>query len=102
VFFREVVGDLVKKGEVDITSKYPSLNKHKIIGDFRFVVLEKILSKSNVLTFLERFTMDYYFILKRFSLSEERGFGLDISFVTIERVPLMVSSHDENAITRVT
>ena len=102
VFFREVVGDLVKKGEVDITSKYSSLNKHKIIGDFRFVVLEKVLSKSNVLTFIERFIMDYYFILKKFSLSEERGFGLDISFVTIERVPLMVSSHDDVGITRVT
>lgn len=102
VFFRKVVEDLVKKGEVDITSKYTSLHKHKIIGDFRFVVLEKVLSKSNVLTFIERFTMDYYFILKKFSLSEERGFGLDKSFVTIERVPLMVSSHDDIGITRVT
>jgi KUP system potassium uptake protein len=101
VFFRKVVEELVKKGEVDITSKYKSLNKHKIIGDFRFIVLEKVLSKSNVLSFLERFIMDYYFILKKFSLSEERGFGLDISFVTIERVPLIVSSQDDSGLTRV-
>ncbi len=100
VFFRKVVEELVKKGEVDITSKYTSLNKHKIIGDFRFIVLEKVLSKSNVLSFIERFTMDYYFILKKFSLSEERGFGLDISFVTIERVPLIVSSQDDSGLTR--
>lgn len=100
VFFRKVVEELVKKGEVDITSKYTSLNKHKIIGDFRFIVLEKVLSKSNVLSFVERFTMDYYFILKKFSLSEERGFGLDISFVTIERVPLIVSSQDDSGLKR--
>ncbi|MEJ7780664.1 MAG: KUP/HAK/KT family potassium transporter [Daejeonella sp.] len=100
VFFRKVVEELVKKGEVDITSKYTSLNKHKIIGDFRFIVLEKVLSKSNVLSFIERFTMDYYFILKKFSLSEERGFGLDISFVTIERVPLIVSSQDVSGLKR--
>ncbi|MGB4399814.1 MAG: KUP/HAK/KT family potassium transporter [Daejeonella sp.] len=100
VFFRKVVEELVKNGEVDITSKYTSLNKHRIVGDFRFIVLEKVLSKSNVLSFIERFTMDYYFILKKFSLSEERGFGLDISFVTIERVPLIVSSQDDNGLTR--
>lgn len=100
VFFRKVVEELVKNGEVDITSKYTSLNKHKIVGDFRFIVLEKVLSKSNMLSFIERFTMDYYFILKKFSLSEERGFGLDISFVTIERVPLIVSPQDDNGLKR--
>lgn len=102
VLFRKVVEDLVKNGEVDITSKYTSLNKYKIIGDFRFVVLEKVLSKSNVLSFWDKFIMDYYFILKKFSLSEERGFGLDISFVTIERVPLMISSQDTSELTRLT
>lgn len=101
VLFRKVVEELVKNGEVDIVSKYKSLNKHKIIGDFRFVVLEKVLSRSNVLSFIERFIMDYYFILKKFSLSEERGFGLDISFVTIERVPLIVSAQDTTELKRV-
>ena len=100
VLFRKVVEELVKNGEVDITSKYTSLNKHKIVGDFRFVVLEKVLSRSNVLSFIDRFTMDYYFILKKFSLSEERGFGLDISFVTIERVPLIISTQDDSELKR--
>lgn len=101
VLFRMVVEDLVKNKEVDITSKYESLNKHNIVGDFRFVVLEKVLSRSNKLRFIERFVMEYYFILKRFSLSEERGFGLDISFVTIERVPLMVSPAISSGLKRI-
>lgn len=100
VLFRKVVEELVKNGEVDITSKYTSLNKYKIIGDFRFVVLEKVLAKSSVLSFKDKFIMDYYFILKKFSLSEERGFGLDVSFVTIERVPLMISYQDTSELTR--
>jgi KUP system potassium uptake protein len=45
--------------------------------------------------------MDYYFILKKFSLSEERGFGLDVSFVTIERVPLIISTQDTSELKRV-
>lgn len=101
VLFRTVVEDLVKNHEVDIISKYTSLNKHNIVGDFRFVVLEKVLSRSNVLSFIERFVMDYYFILKKFSLSEERGFGLDSSFVTVERVPLIVSAPENSGIKRV-
>ena len=100
VLFRLVVEELVSKGEVDITSKYTSLNKYKMIGDFRFIVLEKVLSRSNKLTFLERVIMDYYFILKKFSLSEETGFGLDSSFVTVERVPLIVSMGENSELKR--
>jgi len=44
--------------------------------------------------------MDYYFILKKFSLSEETGFGLDSSFVTLERVPLIVSVPDNSELKR--
>jgi KUP system potassium uptake protein len=96
-----VVEDLVKNKEVDITSKHPSLNKNHIVGDFRFVLLEKVLSRSNKLPFLERFIMNYYFILHKLSLSEEKGFGLDSSFVKIERVPLMVSVPENIILNRI-
>lgn len=101
VLFRKVVEDLVKNDEVDITSHYKSLNKFKIVGDFRFVVLEKTLSRSNNLSFWDKITLDYYFLLKHFSLSEEKGFGLDLSFVTLEKVPLMVSENDNFELSRV-
>jgi KUP system potassium uptake protein len=65
LLFRKVVEDLVKKGEVEIMSKYKSLNKHKIVGDFRFVVIEKILSRSHGLTFYESMVMTIYQQLKQ-------------------------------------
>ena len=37
----EVLTSLVKNKEVDITSRYESLSRQNVIGDFRFVVLEK-------------------------------------------------------------
>jgi KUP system potassium uptake protein len=101
LLFRMVVEDLVRKGEIDITSKYSSLSKYKIVGDFKFIVLEKVLSRANKLGLLERFVMDYYFILKKFSLSEERGFGLDLSFVTVEQVPLIVSTTENIVLKRI-
>ena len=102
VLFRMVVEDLVKNNEVNIISKYTSLNKYNIVGDFKFVVLEKVLSKSNTLSFMEKLVMNYYFVLKKFSLSEERSFGLDSSFVTVERVPLIVSVPEASKLTRIT
>ncbi|MDB5030431.1 KUP/HAK/KT family potassium transporter [Mucilaginibacter sp.] len=101
LLFRRVVEDLVKNGEVDITSSYKSLNKHKIVGDFRFVVIEKVLSRSHNLSFYESFIMAFYVYLKKISLSEERGFGLDLSFVTVEKVPLMLAAPETVEITRI-
>ncbi|SMC56714.1 KUP/HAK/KT family potassium transporter [Pedobacter nyackensis] len=94
VLFRKVVEELVKSGEIDITSKYESLKAQKIPGDFRFVVIEKILSNSSSLSFIERLTVSYHKILKFLSISERRGFGLDSSFVSIEQVPLIVDVPD--------
>lgn len=95
LLYRKVVEELVKNGEVDITSQYASLNKHKIAGDFRFVLLEKTLSRFTNLSFYEETIMDYYMILKKLSLSEVTSFGLDSSYVDVEKVPLIFVSPDD-------
>jgi KUP system potassium uptake protein len=91
LMFRKVVEDLVKNFEVDITSRYESLGRKNVIGDFRFVVMEKFLSYENELPFYEKIIMYIYFFFKRISLSEERAFGLDTISVVIEKIPLVVS-----------
>jgi KUP system potassium uptake protein len=90
LMFKEVLKDMVKNGEVDITSRYESLNKNNIIGDFKVVLSEKFLSNDSDLTFFEKVVMNTYFIIKKFSLSEEKGFGLDSSSVKIEQFPLVL------------
>jgi len=91
VMFRKVVEDLVKNHEVDITSRYESLSKNNIIGDFKFVVLEKFLSYENDLPLFEKLILNAYFFLKRFSLSEAKAFGLDSSSVKIEQFPMIIN-----------
>jgi KUP system potassium uptake protein len=92
LMLRKVVEDMVKNKEVNITSRYESLEKNNVVGDFQIIVMEKYLSQDNELPFFERVVMKLYFWLKELSLSEERGFGLDPSNVTIEKFPLIVSS----------
>ncbi len=91
LMFRKVVEDLVNNREVNITSRYESLEKNNVVGDFQFIVMEKYLSNDNELPFFEKIVMKLHFWLKEISLSEERGFGLDPSFVTVEKFPLIVS-----------
>jgi KUP system potassium uptake protein len=91
LMIRKVVEDLVKNREVNITSRYESLERNNVVGDFQVVVMEKYLSQDNELSFFERVIMKLYFWLKEASLSEERGFGLDPSNVLIEKFPLIVT-----------
>ena len=101
MMFRKVVEEMVKNKEVNIVSRYESLSRNNVMGDFRFIVLEKFLSRDNELPLWERMVMRGYFILKRFSLSEERGFGLDMSDVTVEKYPIIVSTPAEYKLKRV-
>lgn len=101
LMFRKVVEDLVSNNEVNITSRYESLERNNVVGDFQFIVMEKYLSQDNELPFFERVIMKIHFWLKEASLSEERGFGLDPSFVTVEKFPLMVSQIPQISLRRV-
>ena len=91
LMFKKVVEDLVANSEVNVLSRYDSLERNHIAGDFQFIVMEKYLSDDNELPLSERIIMRIHFWLKSISLSEEKGFGLDPSTVVIEKFPLIVS-----------
>jgi len=91
LMFKKVVEDLVANSEVNVLSRYDSLERNNIAGDFQFIVMEKYLSDDNELPLSERIIMKIHFWLKEISLSEEKGFGLDSSMVVVEKFPLIVS-----------
>ncbi len=101
LYFRKVLEDMVKCGEVDIRSRYESLNKHNVIGDFRFVVIEKFLSNDNELSYFENAIMKSYFFIKGFTPTEDKWFGLDTSAVKVEKVPLVIRPTENVALKRI-
>ena len=101
LYFRKVIEDLVRNKEVDITSRYESLNKQHVTGDFRFVVLEKFLSIENDFPTLEKLVMQAYFYIRQFIASEDQYFGLDTSSVKVEKVPLVIAPVREVALKRI-
>lgn len=98
LLFRRVLEQMGKEGEIDITSRYASLARYQMPGDFRFVVLQKVLSYDNQLSFKERLILNGYFFINRFAISDQQLFGLDTSDVALEKVPLTIkpatATHD--------
>lgn len=100
LMFRKVVEEMVQNKEINVINRSETLSRNNPMGDFRFIVIEKFLSRDNELPMWERLVMKGYFILKKLSLSEERAFGLDQSDVTIEKYPIIVSPVSDFQLTR--
>lgn len=92
LLFRQVTEDLQKSGEFDSTSVYPSLSRHGIPGDFRYVIIDRIQNYDFDFKPTEQLIMDLYFILKQLGISDIKAYGLDTSAVIQEFVPLQMRS----------
>jgi KUP system potassium uptake protein len=99
--FRQVVTDLVKNGEIDITSRYASLRDQDIAGDFQFVLLNKTLPYERFLRGWQRVALRLHGGLKWLGVSDQESFGLDNSAFTVENVPLQMPARPELALSRI-
>jgi len=90
LMFRKVVDEMTCNKELDIVSRYPSLKKHNIADDFRFIILEKFLSYDNEFSVRDGFILNSYFGIKKLALSDDKAFGLDSSETVVEKLPLVV------------
>jgi KUP system potassium uptake protein len=89
LYFRQVVEEMVKNNEIEILSRYESLKKHNVMGDFRFIVIDRIQNYDFDFKPYEQFIIDIYEIMKRLAITEIKAFGLDTSNVVAEKVPLL-------------
>lgn len=100
VFLRQIVEDLVASGDLSLTSKYPSMRRYGIAGDFRFVLIHRVFSPVSICNAYERKVLTAYETLRHMSVSAEKSLGLDTSVVTVETVPLVIRSGPEIRIKR--
>lgn len=101
LMFKEVIRNMAENGEVNITSRYLSLQNKSIVGDFKFVLSQKTLPYENTLRWFEIMILKSYFFLKKFSLSEEKSFGLDMSSVKTEKFPMIMNSSENISLNRI-
>jgi len=98
--FRQVVTDMVKDHEIDISSRYNSLRDQDIVGDFQFVILNRTLPYAQSLSSWQRLVARLSGALRWLGSSQQESFGLDNSSLTIENIPLLTPERPELQLTR--
>lgn len=82
---------MVQNGEVDELSHYPSLRKYNMPADFKFILLNTRVAIDDALTPFEQFIVKSYRLIKSFSLSTAEDFGLELTNVEEETVPIKIA-----------
>ncbi len=82
---------MVRSGEVDETSHYPSLRQHNMPADFKFILLNSRVAIDDALTPYEQFIVKGYRFIKSISLSAAEDFGLELTNVEEETVPIRIA-----------
>lgn len=90
LYFKSVLEDLERSGEISLTSKYDSLSKHGIMDDFVFINLDRIMTSDYELSPWEKFTMNLHEITRLISITDVKALGLDTSNVIEEKVPITI------------
>ena len=100
-YFRQILEDLVEKGEVDILSRYESLRSHHVNGDFQYVLIDRIATHDVDLTFHQKLIINLYNLIKKLAIPEEKALNLDTSNVLVEKVPLLADQRAKRKMTRI-
>jgi len=101
VLFRKVVEEMVSIGELDVTSKFPTLKNLNLPADFRFIFISNFLSVENDLYTVEGFILNSYFTIQRFAQTEVSEHGLDTSDTRVEKLPLVIRAAPEVPLKRI-
>ncbi len=99
-YFREVVNDLIKTNEIDVSARCEYSYQQSPMGDFRFVMMNSFLSRDNDLSAWNHFIMKSYYNLKHLNVKEDLNFGLEKSNLVVERYPLIVKVVETARLTR--
>lgn len=101
LMFSKIVEEMVANGEVDELSHYPSLRKYNMPADFKFILLNSRVAIDDAITPYDQFIIKGYRFIKKISLSTSEDFGLELTNVEEETVPITVAPSTKIELKRV-
>lgn len=101
VMVSQVIKDLIATHEIQIQNNYHPIDKSEVIADYRFVVIDKILSYDNELPFWKNMILHVYFWIKEHIAMNEKGFNIDSTYLLVEKYPFKISPIPYVPLTRV-
>jgi KUP system potassium uptake protein len=100
LYFREVLDDLINSGEIKLESSYQSLRGHHMEGDFKFILIDRVLSRDYRLNTIDGFILSLHNLVRRISISDIKALQLDPTITTEEPVPIIIDQPVDVRITR--
>jgi KUP system potassium uptake protein len=89
-YFREVLEDLIASGQINLDSSFPSLKKHSIPADFKYVLIDRVMPRDFKLSTIENFTLTLHNISRMVGISDIKALQLDGSNTIEEKVPITI------------
>ena len=86
--FKHITNEMARNGEIDLFSGYPSLRKHNILTDFKFIMIDRLNISDLDFKFVEKLIMNVYLFFIRHTLTDVKALGFDASTVYIEQMSL--------------
>ena len=90
LLFARILHDMAENAEIDLVSHYDSLRKHSMPSDFKFIILHSLASVDSEISTFDNLIIQGYRFIKKYSLSTEEMYGLELANVEVEKVPIMV------------
>jgi KUP system potassium uptake protein len=100
LYFKEVLEDMTKSGEIKLESSFTSLRKHSLPADFKYVLIDRVMPRDYKLSSLENFTLSLHGISRLLCISDVRALQLDSANTIEEKVPITIDQPIEKRIKR--
>jgi KUP system potassium uptake protein len=101
LYFREVLDDLVHSGEINLTSSFNSLRKFNFTGDFKYILIDRVMLRDNKLSALENFILSLHGLTRWLDITDERALHLDLTNTIVEKIPVTLEQPPGQRITRI-
>lgn len=91
LYFHQIQEDLIRLGEIEGISPYPSLSSLGVQRDYHYVLIEDVQIKDYDFTFFKQIIMNYFVIIKHVFVNEAKSLGLDSTRVSVENIPYLLN-----------
>jgi KUP system potassium uptake protein len=90
LYFKEVIEDLEATGEINLESGFDSMKKYGVHGDFKFILIERIMPRDFKLSNWENFILTLNSLGGKLNITDIRSLQLDPTNTSIEQVPILI------------
>ncbi len=101
LYFREVIEDLTRSGQIRLESSYSSLRRHSFPADFKYILIDRVMPRDYKLTNIENFTLALHSLSRLVCISDIKALQLDASNTIEEQVPITIDQPVDFRIKRI-